>query len=201
MYRWWHFLAESAARALPFPKSQRPTCPLSFTPGGTPPARPSAAPASARCEPVPAFPLLPGPPTCPAKPSAAPVASRCEPFSVNSLPPGPSTNLAWLSAASAPARCEPFSANRLTPASRNSGAGQGTMVASVREQAASCDAFVLSRRLPAPEAPPSRTSPAGLIDRTRPRTTARSLAEQGPPLRIPSGSVKDTTAGQRSGRG
>ena len=31
-------LAESAACALPFPKSQRPTCPLSFTPGGTPPA-------------------------------------------------------------------------------------------------------------------------------------------------------------------
>ena len=31
-------LAESAARALPFPKSQRPTCPFSFAPGGTPPA-------------------------------------------------------------------------------------------------------------------------------------------------------------------
>ena len=44
MYRWWHFLAESAARALPFPKSQRPTCPFSFTPGGTPPARLSADP-------------------------------------------------------------------------------------------------------------------------------------------------------------
>ena len=43
MYRWWHFLAESAARALPFPTSQRPTCPFSFTPGGTPPARPSVA--------------------------------------------------------------------------------------------------------------------------------------------------------------
>ena len=28
MYRWRHFLAESAARALPFPTSQRPTCPL-----------------------------------------------------------------------------------------------------------------------------------------------------------------------------
>ena len=27
-YRWWHFLAERAARALPFPKSQRPTCPF-----------------------------------------------------------------------------------------------------------------------------------------------------------------------------
>ena len=38
MYRWRHFLAESAARALPFPTSQRPTCPFSFAPGGTPPA-------------------------------------------------------------------------------------------------------------------------------------------------------------------
>ena len=28
MYRWRHFLAESAARALSFPTSQRPTCPL-----------------------------------------------------------------------------------------------------------------------------------------------------------------------------
>ena len=81
MYRWWHFLAESAACALPFPTSQRPTCPFSFTPGGTPPARPSATSAPARCEPIPAFPLLPGPPTCPARPSAAPAASRCEPFS------------------------------------------------------------------------------------------------------------------------
>ena len=35
MYRCRHFLAESAARALPFPKSQRPTCPLSFNPGGS----------------------------------------------------------------------------------------------------------------------------------------------------------------------
>ena len=84
-------LTGNAARALPFPKSQRPTCPLSFTPSGTPPARPSAASASARCEPIPAFPLPPEPPTCPVWPSAAP----------------------------APARCEPFSANRLTPASRD----------------------------------------------------------------------------------
>ena len=45
------------------------------------PARPSAASAAARCEPIPAFPLPPGPPTCPARPSAAPAASRCEPFS------------------------------------------------------------------------------------------------------------------------
>ena len=37
------------------------------------------------------------------------------------------------------------------------------MAAGAREQAASCDAFVLSRRLPAPDAPPSRTSPASLV--------------------------------------
>ena len=99
------------------------------------PVWPSAAPAPARCEPVPAFPLLPGPPTCPAKPSAASAASRCE----------------------------PFSPNRLTPAPCNSGSGPGTMAAGAREQAASCDAFVLSRRLPAPDAPPSRTFPLCLI--------------------------------------
>ncbi len=89
VHRWWHFLAESAARALPFPTSQRPTCPLSFTPGGTPPARPSAASVAAGCEPFSAFPLLPGPSTCHARPFAAPVASRCEPFSPNRLTPAP----------------------------------------------------------------------------------------------------------------
>ena len=50
------------------------------------------------------------------------------------------------------------------------------MVAGAREQAASCDAFVLSRRLPAPDAPPSRTSPLCLIAKALPdsrRTTAR----------------------------
>ena len=46
--------------------------------------------APTRCEPIPAFPLLPETPTC----------------------------LAWPSAASTSARCEPFSPNRLTPASR-----------------------------------------------------------------------------------
>ena len=60
-------------------------------------------------------------------------------------------------------RCEPFSLNRLTPASRNSGSWPGTMAAGAQEQAASCDAFVLSRRPPAPGAPPSRTSPLCLI--------------------------------------
>ena len=148
MYRWWHFLAESATRALPFPKSQRPTRPFSSTPGGTPPTRPSAASAVARCEPIPAFPLPPGPSSCPAWPSAAPAASRCEPFPTN----------------------------RLTPASRDSGSWPGTMAAGALEQAASCDAFVLSRRLPAPDAPPSRTSPACLVAKTLSnsrRTTAR----------------------------
>ena len=109
-------LAESAARALPFPKSQRPTCPFSFAPGGTPPARPSAA--------------------------------------------------------SAASRCEPFPANRLTPSSRDSGSWPGTMAAGAQEQAASCDAFVLSRRPPAPGAPPIGTSPACPIARTRSRTLA-----------------------------
>ena len=37
------------------------------------------------------------------------------------------------------------------------------MAAGARKQAASCDAFVLSRRRPAPEAPPSRISPLCLI--------------------------------------
>ena len=100
-------LAESAARALPFPKSQRPTCPFSFAPGGTPPARPSATSASARCE--------------------------------------------------------SFPTNRLTPAPCDSGSWPSTMAAGAWEQAASCDAFVLSRRPPAPGAPPSRTSPLCLI--------------------------------------
>ena len=101
---------------------------------------PSAASVSARCEPVPTFPLPPGPPTCLAWPSAAPVASRCE----------------------------PFSPNRLIPASRDSGSWPGTMAAGARERAASCDAFVLSRRLLAPDAPPSRTSPLCLIAKSFP---------------------------------
>ncbi len=74
---------------------------------------------------------------------------------------------AWPSAVSAAARCEPFSLNRLTPAPC-SGSWPDTMAAGAREQTASCDAFVLSRRPPAPDAPPSRTSPVCLIDRTRP---------------------------------
>ena len=205
VHRWWHFLAESAARALPFPTSQRPTCPLSFTPGGTPPARPSAASVASRCEPIlafpllpgpsthpawlsavsvsaryepiPVFPLLPGPSTCPAWPSAAPVASRCEPILAFPLLPGPSTCPAWPSAVSVSAGCESFSLNRLTPAPCNSGSGPGTMAAGALEQAASCDAFVLSRRLPAPDAPPSRTSPACLV--------AKSFPEPSPTLSEP----------------
>ena len=121
---------------------------------GTCPALPSATSAAARCEPIPVFPLLPGLPTCPA----------------------------WPSAASAPARCEPFSANRLTPSSRDSGSGPGAMAEGAQEQAASCDAFVLSRRLPAPGAPPSRTSPACLVAKAPSnsrRTTARSRSRGG----------------------
>ena len=176
MYRCRHFLAESAARALPFPKSQRPTRPFSSTPGGTPPARPSATSASARCELIPAFPLLPGPSTCPAWPSAASASAGCEPILAFPLLPGPSTCPARSSAAPAASRCEPFSLNRLTPSSRDSGSWPGTMAAGAREQAASCDAFVLSRRLPAPDAPPIRTSPACLVAKTLSnsrRTTAR----------------------------
>ena len=52
--------------------------------------------------------------------------------------------------------CEPFPENRLTPAPCNSGSWPGTMAAGAREQAASCDAFVLSRRPPAPDAPLKR---------------------------------------------
>ena len=150
------------------------------------------------------FPLLPGPSTCPAWLSAVSVAARCEPVPVFPLLPGPSTCPAWLSAASTSARCEPFSENRLTPASRNSGAGQGTMAAGAREQAASCDAFVLSRRLPAPDAPPSRTSPLCLIAKPFPEPSPHHgpvTSWPGLPLRIPSGSVKDPSARRRSGRG
>ena len=52
---------------------------------------------------------------------------------------------------------------RVTQASR-----PGTMAAGAREQAASCDAFVLSRRQLAPDAPPSRTSPLCLIAKSFP---------------------------------
>ena len=135
--------------------------------------------APARCEPFLVNSLLPGPSTCPAWLSVAPVPSRCEPVPVFPLPPGPSTCPAWPSVASTPARCEPFSTNRLTPSSRDSGSGPGAMAAGAQEQAASCDAFVLSRRQPAPGAPPIRTSPTGLIAKAPSnsrRTTARSRA-------------------------
>ena len=119
--------------------------------------------AAAGCEPFLVNSLLPGPSTCPAWPSVASVAAGYEPFPAFPLLPGPSTCPARPSVASVAAGCEPFSENRLTPAPCNSGSGPGTMAAGAREQAASCDAFVLSRRLPAPDAPPSRTSPAGLV--------------------------------------
>ena len=168
------------------------------------PAWPSAAFVAARCEPVPVFPLLPGPSTCPARPSAAYVAAGCEPFLVNSLLPGPPICPAWPSSASTSAGCEPFSENRLTPAPCNSGSGPGTMAAGAREQAASCDAFVLSRRLPAPDAPPSRTYPLCLIAKPFPEPSPNHgpvTSWPGLPLRIPSGSVKGAPSRQRSGRG
>ena len=182
----------SAFPLLPGP----PTCPTWL----------SAASTSSRCEPVPAFPLLPGPSTHPAWPFAASASAGCEPFSAFPLPPGPPTCPAWLSAASTSSGCEPFSPNRLTPASCGSGSGPGTMAAGVREQAASCDAFVLSRRPPAPGAPPSRTFPLCLIAKSFPEPSP-TLAEPRPgpwpglPLRIPSGSVKGAPSRGRSGRG
>ena len=59
------------------------------------------------------------------------------------------------------------------------------MAAGAREQAASCDAFVLSRRPPAPDAPPSRTSRHDRGRRKTPRDPrcdrAETLAEPGIP--------------------
>ena len=120
--------------------------------------------------------------------------SRCEPIPAFRLLPGPSTCPAWPSAASASARCELFPTNRLTPASRNSGSGPGTMAVGAREQAASCGAFVLSRRLPAHGAPPSRTFPAGLIAKapSNPRRTmVRCLWPGLPPQRTPGATKKE----------
>ena len=53
-------------------------------------ARNHMAPAPARCEPIPASPLLPEPSICPAWPSAAPAPARCEPLSAFPLLPGQS---------------------------------------------------------------------------------------------------------------
>ena len=105
---------------------------------------------------------------------------------------------------SAPGGCEPISPNRLAPASRGSGSGPGTMAAGAREQAASCDAFVLSRRLPAPDAPPIRTSPLCLIAKPFPEPSPNHgpvTSWPGLPRRIPSGSVKGTPSRRRSDRG
>ena len=79
------------------------------------PAWSSAASAAARCEPVPAFPLIPDPSTYPAWSSAASAAARCEPVPAFPLIPDPSTYPAWSSAASAAARCEPVPAFPLIP--------------------------------------------------------------------------------------
>ena len=80
---------------------------LPETPTG--PVWPSAASTPARCEPIPAFPLLPEQSTCTAWPSAAPAAARCEPIPVFPLLPEQSTCPAWPPAAPAAARCEPLS--------------------------------------------------------------------------------------------
>ncbi len=148
MYRWWHFRQSRSSRR-------------HRTASGS-----SMRPVAAKCEPFSAFPLPPDPSTCPAGPSAASTSARCESFPTFLLQPGPPTCPAGPSAASVAAGCEPFSANRLTPASRNSGFYLGTMAAGARKQAASCDDFVLSRRRPAPDAPPIRTSPSCLIAKT-----------------------------------
>ena len=75
----------------------------------------SVTDATTRCEPIPAFPLLPGPSTCPARPSAASVSARCEPIPAFMLLPRPSTRPAWPSAAPVAARCEPIPAFPLLP--------------------------------------------------------------------------------------
>ena len=62
------------------------------------------------------------------------------------------------------------------------------MAADAREQTASCDAFVLSRRLPAPGAPPCRKSPACLIARTRPSSYLLS-PERHLPRMVPAASA------------
>ena len=73
--------------------------------------------APTRCEPIPAFPLLPEPPICTPSAFVTGATSRCEPIPAFPLLPETPTCLAWPSAASTSARCEPFSPNRLTPAS------------------------------------------------------------------------------------
>ena len=80
--------------------------------------RSSLKSAPTRCEPIPAFPLLPEPPICPPFASVTGATSRCEPIPAFPLLPETPTCLAWPSAASTSVRCEPFSPNRLTPASR-----------------------------------------------------------------------------------
>ena len=73
------------------------------------------ASATARCEPIPAFPLTPGLSVCPVPHSAASASARCEPFPAFPLTPGLSVCPVPLSAASATARYEPFPAFPLTP--------------------------------------------------------------------------------------
>ena len=74
-----------------------------------------AASVASRCEPVPAFPLIPDPSTYPAWSSAASAAAMCEPVPAFPLIPDPSTCPAWPSAASVTARCETVPAFPLIP--------------------------------------------------------------------------------------
>ena len=119
----------------------------------------------ARSHSLPVERLLPGPLQCPLLPSVSLFRRfRCYP----DRPPAPHGSLR---------HPPPPGVSRFrrigSHLRRVAGAWPGAMAAGAREQAASCDAFVLSRRLPAPDAPPSRTSPAGLIAKapSNPRRT------------------------------
>ena len=78
MYRWWHFLAENAARALTIPDVPASDLPVLIHSRWNASCQALRGIRASRCEPIPVFPL----------------------------PPGPSTSPAWLSATSATARCE-----------------------------------------------------------------------------------------------
>ena len=136
----------------------------------TSPAWPSAAPVASRCEPIPVFPLLPGPPTCPAWPSAVSVSARCEPIPVFPLPPGPSTCPAWPSAASVSARCEPISAFPLLPGPSTCPAWP--FAASV---AARCEPILAFPLLPGPSTHPAWLFAASAAARCEPFSLNRLI--------------------------
>ena len=161
-------LTGNAARALPFPKSQRPTCPLSVTPGGTPPARPSATSAPARCEPFLVNSLLPRPPTRTPAASVTGATARCEPFPAFPLLPGSSTCPAWLSAAPASARYEPIPAFPLLPRPPTRTPG-----ASVTGATARCGPILEFPLLPGPPTCPAWPSAAPVAARCEPFSANR----------------------------